>query len=158
MSGGGVVGTNEVYDPATDSWTSLAPMPTPREHLAAAVIGDRVFVAGGRAPANFATLEAYSPATNTWQRLTDMPTARGGLGAAASGGKLYVFGGEAPGVFPHNEEYDPLAIPGGAWPTCRRRDTASARRLSGRRSTSIGGGTQAGFGAAPTNERYTPPQ
>ena len=82
-------------------------MPTPREHLAAAVIGDRIFVVGGRAPGNFATLEAYSPATNTWQRLADMPTARGGLGAAASGGKLYVFGGEAPGVFPHTEEYDP---------------------------------------------------
>ncbi|MGH7358371.1 MAG: Kelch repeat-containing protein, partial [Candidatus Rokuibacteriota bacterium] len=109
VRGGTVVGTNEVYDPATDSWLPLAPMPTPREHLAAAVIGQRILIVGGRAPDNTPVLEAYSPATDSWERLRDMPTARGGLAAAAVGGRLYAFGGEIPGVFAVTEEYDPAA-------------------------------------------------
>jgi len=80
------------------------------------------------------------------------------LGAAASGGKLYVFGGEAPGVFPHNEEYDPAR---NSWR--RVADMPTPRHGLGAATVGkaiyvIGGGTQAGFGAAPTNERYTPPQ
>ena len=47
------------------------------------MIGQRIFVVGGRAGPNTAALEAYSPATNTWQRLADLPTARGGLAADA---------------------------------------------------------------------------
>ena len=31
---GGYVGTNEMYDPETNTWTSKTPMPTPRAHFA----------------------------------------------------------------------------------------------------------------------------
>ena len=123
---GAAATTNEAYDPATNTWAALAPMPTAREHLAAAAIGDRIYVVGGRAPSNTPALEAYAPATNTWERLPDMPTSRGGLAAAALNGKLYVFGGEIPGVFPHTEEYDPVSAAGGAWRTCPHRATAWA--------------------------------
>ncbi len=37
----------EAYHAETDSWTSLAPMPTPRHGVGAAVVGDRIFLPGG---------------------------------------------------------------------------------------------------------------
>ena len=37
------------YDPQSDAWeTGLAPMPTAREHLASAVVDEKLFVIGGR--------------------------------------------------------------------------------------------------------------
>ncbi|WP_406857824.1 galactose oxidase [Alsobacter sp. KACC 23698] len=44
-----VFGQMESYDPATDTWRSHAPMPTPRHAVGAAAIGDRIYVAGGGA-------------------------------------------------------------------------------------------------------------
>ena len=41
------LGTNEVYDPKTDSWEKLEAMPTPRGGLTATAIADTIFVFGG---------------------------------------------------------------------------------------------------------------
>jgi Kelch motif protein/galactose oxidase-like protein len=43
----GTFDENEMYDPATDTWTTMAPMPTPRHGLGAAVVGDKIYVIGG---------------------------------------------------------------------------------------------------------------
>ncbi len=37
---------NHRYTPATNTWTALAPMPTGRTGLAAAVVGDAIFAIG----------------------------------------------------------------------------------------------------------------
>jgi hypothetical protein len=103
----GVVGDLTVYDPATNMHATLAPMPTPREHLAAAAIDGKLYVAGGRSGPLFATLEVYDPATNTWTTKAPMPTPRGGTGAAVLDGRLYVIGGEGARIYPEVEEYDP---------------------------------------------------
>lgn len=44
-----VFGQMESYDPASDTWLAHAPMPTPRHAVAATLIGDWVYVAGGGA-------------------------------------------------------------------------------------------------------------
>ena len=44
-----VFGQMESYDPATNTWQSHAPMPTPRHAVAAVAIGDWIYVAGGGA-------------------------------------------------------------------------------------------------------------
>ena len=78
-----------VYDPATDRWDGLrAPLPTRREHLAVAVLDDKLLVVGGRwgDAGNLATLETYDPATGRWTRGPDMPTPRSGLTAGALAG------------------------------------------------------------------------
>ena len=52
----------EVYDPATNVWTTLASMPTPRQLSAAGVVAGIVYIAGGySATSPLAILEAYTP-------------------------------------------------------------------------------------------------
>lgn len=43
----GVFPENEVYDPETNTWKSLASMPTPRHGIGAAVIDKKIFIPGG---------------------------------------------------------------------------------------------------------------
>jgi hypothetical protein len=44
---GGFVVTNEVYDSATDTWTTKASMPTPRAHFAIATYQNKIYCIGG---------------------------------------------------------------------------------------------------------------
>jgi hypothetical protein len=102
----------DVYDPATNTWTTKAPMPAPRSYGAAGVIDGKLYVAGGwTVDEDSSGLEAYNPATNTWEARADMPTARSGIGAAVVNGILYVLGGtlqvDDSDVIRTNEAYAP---------------------------------------------------
>ena len=101
----------EEYDPATDTWTRKADMPTPRLHLTSAVVDGKIYVFGGSPEwaVPLAATEAYDPATDTWTKLADMPTPRTGIWAAALNGKIYVVGGIAweNEALATVEEYDP---------------------------------------------------
>jgi N-acetylneuraminic acid mutarotase len=90
--------THEVYDPATDSWTSAAPLPTGRSGIGAAVLDGRIHVLGGEASHTFAENEAYDPTTDAWDEFAPLPTPRHGLGVVAVGDAIYVVaGGTRPG-------------------------------------------------------------
>ena len=91
--------TLEVYDPSSDSWSTLAPMPTARSSPGAAVIGGRLYVAGGfDGGPSLTTLEAYDPGSDSWDdTLAPMPAGRGNPAVAAFGGQLFVFGGDSGG-------------------------------------------------------------
>lgn len=93
-SGGGEPFTNTVfeYNPATSNWTTRAPMPTSRSSGAAAVIGDLIYVAGGRPPRG-QDFAVYNVVSNQWTTLPNLPTGRNHLGAGAIDGKVYVAGG-----------------------------------------------------------------
>jgi N-acetylneuraminic acid mutarotase len=90
----------EAYNPASGSWTSLAPMSVQRifPGLAAGPDG-RIYAVGGFDPNTLQEVtiaEAYSPATNTWTLIASPPLQDGfGLGStvAATGkdGKIYAF-------------------------------------------------------------------
>jgi len=92
----GACTTVEAYDPATDTWTTKAAMPTPRYILGAAEVNGVIYAVGGRNDASFwmATVEAYDPASDTWSTKAAMPTPRFGLGLAAINGIVYAMGGE----------------------------------------------------------------
>jgi len=75
------------YDPATDEWKALAPLPTKRGAAAAAVANGKIYVTGGAnsiagvtengihptRPHNvLTTVEEYDPATNTWRSVRSM--------------------------------------------------------------------------------------
>ena len=74
---GGNDGTNDlavnaVYNPTTNSWTTLAPMPTARMNIQAASIGGLLYVPGGYLASSdtFVSIhEAYDIARNTWGQL-----------------------------------------------------------------------------------------
>ncbi len=93
---------HHAYDPATDRWTALAPLPAPRGGHAAAVLGGRLYVLGGEAfgpaPSVFADHWSYDPQTDRWRAEPPMPEGRHGLGAVALAGRLHAIGGaRAPG-------------------------------------------------------------
>src|SRR5262249_8146827 len=110
-------GTVEAYDPATDTWTAKAPMPTARDYLAVGVangiiyaVGGYRLIGGGETATD--TVEDYDPASNTWTGKPGMPTPRGMLGVGVVNGILYAIGGSAPATV--TEAYDPG---GNTWTT-----------------------------------------
>jgi N-acetylneuraminic acid mutarotase len=105
----------EAYDPATDTWTRKADMPTRRLcHSVSAVDGKIYSMGGGTSNSDaVVTLEEYDPITDTWTRKADMPTARWGLSASVVDGKIYAVGGALVSNMAVStvEEYDPASEP-----------------------------------------------
>jgi kelch-like protein 1/4/5 len=99
------------YDPATNTWESVAPMSTVRSYHAAAVLDGKLYALGGKADGStfLSTMERYDPATNTWESVAPMSTSRCGHAAAVLDGKLYALGGKADGsaYLSTMERYDP---------------------------------------------------
>ncbi|MDR4461154.1 MAG: hypothetical protein MRJ67_11655 [Nitrospirales bacterium] len=95
----GITPSLQEYDPATDRWTSRAPMPVGLHHVGIGVAGDRLFIIGGYKQSGLsvwepvATVYAYDPTTDTWAERAPMPTPRGALSVAEHNGKLYAIGG-----------------------------------------------------------------
>jgi N-acetylneuraminic acid mutarotase len=115
-----VLATNEVYDPATNTWESRNPMSVPRNHAFSGVVNGKIYVIGGRtghgfilSATNTDVVEAYDPASNTWSMPKErMPTARSGGASGTDGRRIYVAGGEVTttelvGAFRAVEAYDP---------------------------------------------------
>ena len=96
------VGTNDVYDPATNKYESRSPMPTARNHAFSGVVNGKIYVIGGRLAHSFISVasntdvvEEYDPATNEWGAVkAKMPTPRSGGASGTYGGKIYTTGGE----------------------------------------------------------------
>jgi N-acetylneuraminic acid mutarotase len=59
----GVFRENEVYDPGTNTWQTLAPMPVPRHGIGAAVIGNRIHVPGGATVQGFGAVGTHQAYT-----------------------------------------------------------------------------------------------
>jgi N-acetylneuraminic acid mutarotase len=90
--GSGIVitGTLQAYDPASDTWTTKAPMPTPRIGFRVGVLNGLLYVVGGD---NAGTVEAYDPVTDTWVTKQHMLTVRSGFDVGVVNGMLYAVGG-----------------------------------------------------------------
>src|SRR5262249_38821242 len=87
-------GQHDVYDPATNSWTPAAPLPTPRSGVAAALYKGMVSVLGGELPPNH-TLpenESYDAASDRWVALAPLRAGGQAFGGRGIGSGAY-FGG-----------------------------------------------------------------
>ncbi len=115
-----VLATNDVYDPATNTWESRNPMSVPRNHAFSGVVNGKIYVIGGRtghgfilSATNTDVVEEYNPASNMWSIPKErMPTARSGGASGTDGRRIYVAGGEVTttelvGAFRAVEAYDP---------------------------------------------------
>jgi serine/threonine-protein kinase PknK len=93
---GALLNTTEVFDGT--SWSLGAPLPTPRQLLAAASDGKLVYAVGGSSGgSDLASVEAYDPAAKTWTALAALPQPRSDLGVAIADGRLVAVGGVSSG-------------------------------------------------------------
>lgn len=87
------------YNVRENMWSKCAPLSVPRFDFACAVIGGKIYVAGGKyrmCPATgMASAEVYDPALDEWQSLPDMSTARHKCVGVTWQGKFHVIGGFA---------------------------------------------------------------
>ena len=70
------LGTNEQYDPVTDSWVILKSMPTPREYFAIAAYDGKIYCIGGRTDGvfNYCMInEVYDTITDSWSTKASLP-------------------------------------------------------------------------------------
>ena len=89
----------EVYDPATNRWSSRPDLPMGLHHAGAAVLDGALYVVGGFTvsddtlwnPSN--RVFRFNPADETWTERAPLPTARGGLAVTTLQGKLYAVSG-----------------------------------------------------------------
>ena len=126
---GGITGTGnnrkttdaaEVYDPVTDEWSPLSPMPIKRSGAATAVLGNRIFMIGGRPeagpnPAVTNTVYVYDLETREWAQGVPFAEPRTGSCVAVINDEIYIVSGGAEGVAVSSIEiFDPKA---GVWST-----------------------------------------
>ena len=96
--GGMALSSVEEYDPATDTWTRKANMPTRRSGLSSTVVNDKIYAIGGwvgGADNLFSAVEVYDPATDTWEALQDMPTPRSSLSVCSVHRMIHAIGGQS---------------------------------------------------------------
>jgi hypothetical protein len=119
----GVIGTAELYNPATGIWTPTGSLNAPRAfHTATLLTNGTVLVAdgsdfsSGNSDPTLASAEIYDPATGTWTLTGSMSQPRESHTATRlSNGKVLVAGGSSllGSVFPTSTElYDPAT---GKW-------------------------------------------
>lgn len=150
-----------VFNPATNSWSDLTRMPTPRSTAAAGVINGKLYVVGGkdskagRGAMNI--LEIYDPATDTWTTGANMPTKRWGPAAEVIDGKLFVVGGalNLDNLYTVLEIYDPATD---SWSTGPSMNTARYRPAVGviDGKLLVAGGQGVGGDDIPALEIYDP--
>ncbi len=98
--------TVEAYDPTTDTWSDMRPMPTRRPAQAATLgPGGRIYVVGGTNEEMFATtvLEIYDPVKDAWSTGAPMPYGQECASATCTSGpdgEILVFGGWGKGKIP----------------------------------------------------------
>jgi N-acetylneuraminic acid mutarotase len=96
--------THEMFDPATNQWSSRALLPTGRSGIGAAELAGWMHVIGGETKpgpiSTFDAHEAYDPTSDSWVILAPLPTPRHGLGVDAHDGAIHVLlGGPQAGAF-----------------------------------------------------------
>lgn len=117
------------FDPKSNQWRELPNAPRARDHLHAAVVDDKLVVAGGRRSGygngGFATTiketDVYDFETGEWTELPspdgDIPTERAGIAAAVYQGKVLIIGGESGSQQSAHNEVEALDLSTGTWET-----------------------------------------
>jgi hypothetical protein len=94
----------EVFDPATNLWTTKAPLPTRREEVASVVLDGKLHVISGfeRTAGSWSTwlspgtdsnsVDIYDPAADTWSAGVALPGTGGFTAAAVVQGHIHVVG------------------------------------------------------------------
>ena len=95
---GTVVNTTRIYDIATNTWSTGAPMPDVRAFMASGYFNGKIYLVGGYNTGNvdpsFGQVWEYDPVANTFNTSrANMPATLGGPGFGIINGHMYVAGG-----------------------------------------------------------------
>ncbi len=130
------------YDPETNQWQALEPMPTGRAAGGAAVIGEHIYLAGGNRRTR---VSRYSPAEDSWEEFTIADDfERNSCSVVAFQGELWILGGGGRelGSQPTNNQviiFDPITGNTRTGPTMNTRRGGSAAAVVGGRIVITGG-------------------
>ncbi len=84
----------EVFDPLTESWSTLASMPSGRSVVYSGKIGEEFYVMGGW-PGTQNTVTKYNVQTGAWSAAPPLPSGRHNThGACSIGGRIHCIGGK----------------------------------------------------------------
>src|SRR5262245_12342070 len=96
FANGTSVNTVERYDPNSNTWETIDPLPSPQplNHVGVAAADGKLFVIGGLTQtfAGVNTTFCYDPVEEEWTPKATMPTFRGGMGVAEVDGLIYAAG------------------------------------------------------------------
>ena len=121
----GDINFNEMYNPATNTWTTLAHKPTLVSGAPATVYNGEIYLFGGGYSydgmipdsIHYRVVEAYNPTSNTWRFVTNMPSDREALAVATIGNKAYLFGGVDPNTLQFFDDVITYNFQTGVWDT-----------------------------------------
>jgi N-acetylneuraminic acid mutarotase len=97
----------DVYDPRTKKWEKLPDSPHPRDHFQTVIVGDKLYIAGGRRSSaktnevfqlTVGEVDVFDFKTQTWTTLPEslnIPTKRAGCTAIAYNERVLIIGGES---------------------------------------------------------------
>ena len=114
-----LIATVDVFDFATNSWTTLPAsgnLPTPRAGTMTVTFQGNVIVIGGEGNGQaFDTVEQLNPSTNSWTEIASLNHARHGTQAIASGEGIFIAAGSPRqgGGRQHNLEAFNSSVPAG---------------------------------------------
>ena len=106
------------YDPANNTWQTVAQAPVEMHHFQPVVHNQKIYIIGAftccyPSEITLADIYIFDPATNTWSTNGTMPAnrLRGSAGTLTYNNKIYVIGGNTQGhsggAVPWFDEYDP---------------------------------------------------
>ena len=82
------------FDPATNQWTPLTPLPVANSDMGAAYVGGQLITFGGENGLTVSgTTRAYNLASKTWSTLPNMAQPRHGMGVAVVGNTIFAIDG-----------------------------------------------------------------
>jgi N-acetylneuraminic acid mutarotase len=114
---GALLGTNEEYNPETDTWKTKAPMPTPRDYFAIAAYQNKIYCIGGAVGytvdqwgfwsyVTSGVTEVYDTVTDTWETKTPMPDVGMQIQAHVVDGRIYVMDWSSGRVYVYDPQND----------------------------------------------------
>jgi len=158
--GAGQSTVQEAYDPVSDAWTTVAPLPVALDHIQSVELNGLIYYLGGLVhwpkPA-VGSVYIYNPVTNTVSIGAPLPAGRkrGAGGVAVYQGKIYYAGGLHGGVaVPFFDVYDPAADTWASLPDLPEARDHFAGAVVGKRFYAIGGRNTAIDATTPVNDAF----
>ena len=152
-----------VYNPATGSWTAIAPLPQARADASAVTDGVYIYILNGMGddspdPLEHNTLYRYNPANNSYSTLAAAPLATTSQAAVYLNGKIYRIAGNTGSL---TASVDVYTISSNSW-AAPGSESSYPQALEGLAAVAwgnfiyVGGGMDPDLGASQNTYRYDP--